>query len=110
MAPARTIVFSTALNASTNVDTITDSNVAADTIRFDNAVTPGLGTTLGTLTQAKFWKSTTGLAHDADDRIIYETDTGKLFHDANGSAAGGATHFVTLSTKPALTNLDLVVF
>ena len=31
-------VFDTALNASTNVDTITDFNVANDTIRLENAI------------------------------------------------------------------------
>lgn len=102
-------VFNTKLSPSTNVDTIPDFNVAADTIRLDNAVMSGLGATLGTLDSAKFWKSTSGLAHDADDRIIYETDTGKLFYDANGSAAGGGVHFASLSNKPALTNWDFTV-
>ncbi len=101
--------FETPLNAMTNVDKITDFNVADDNIRLDNAVMSGLGATLGTLTAAQFWKSTTGLAHDADDRIIYETDTGKLFYDSNGNAAGGSVHFATLSANLALTNADFVV-
>ena len=42
-------------------------------------------------------------------RIIYETDTGKLFFDANGSAAGGKTQFATLDPGLALTNADFVV-
>jgi len=102
-------LFNTALNASANVDRITDFNVPADTIRLDNAVMAGLGTILGTLAVAKFWKSTTGLAHDADDRIIYDTDSGRLFYDANGSAAGGAVHFATVGVNLALTNADFVV-
>ncbi len=101
--------FRAALNATTNVDRITDFNVAADTIRLENAVMPGLGAAVGTLGAEKFWKSATGLAHDANDRIIYETDTGKLFYDANGSAAGGATHFATLAPNLALTYLDFQV-
>ncbi|MGO4842881.1 calcium-binding protein, partial [Rhizobiaceae sp. 2RAB30] len=86
-----------------------DFNVPQDTIRLDNAVMAGLGTTLGTLAAAKFWKSATGLAHDADDRIIYETDTGKLFYDSNGNAAGGAIHFATLAPYLALTYADFQV-
>ena len=39
-------VFNTALNASTNVDRITDFNVVQDTIRLENAVMPGLGSAL----------------------------------------------------------------
>ncbi|MGO4833681.1 hypothetical protein AB4144_15555, partial [Rhizobiaceae sp. 2RAB30] len=41
-------VFNTAPNATTNVDRIIDFNVPQDTIRLDNAVMAGLGTTLGT--------------------------------------------------------------
>ena len=58
-----------------------------DTIRLENAVMPALAA--GTLASTAFWKSTTGLAHDSNDRIIYETDTGWLNYDSNGSAAGG---------------------
>lgn len=103
-------VFNTALNASTNVDRIMDFSVPADTIYLDNAVMAGVGATLGTLSAAKFWKSTAGIAHDADDRIIYDIDTGRLFYDANGNASGGATHFATLAPNLALTNADFVVF
>ena len=39
---------------------------------------------------------TTGLAHDASDRIIYETDTGGPSYDGNASAAGGAVRIATL--------------
>jgi len=108
-AGADAFLFNTVLNASTNVDRITDFSVVADTMRLDNAVMAGLGATLGTLAAAKFWKSTAGLAHDADDRIIYDTDSGRLFYDANGSAAGGAVHFATIGVSLALTNADFVV-
>lgn len=104
-----TFLFDTALDGATNVDQIMDFSVTDDTIRLDNAVMPGLGATLGTLAQGKFWTSTTGLAHDADDRVIYETDTGKLFYDANGNAAGGSVHFATLAPNLALTNADFQV-
>ncbi|SFU22524.1 hypothetical protein SAMN05518861_13641 [Mesorhizobium sp. YR577] len=56
----------------------------------------------GTLTAAQFVKNTTGLAQDSSDRIIYETDTGKLFYDANGSASGGRVLFATLDKNLAL--------
>jgi serralysin len=88
------LVFNTPLNASTNVDRITDFNVVQDTIRLENAVMPGLGSALAS---TGFWKSATGLAHDANDRVIYETDTGWLNYDSNGSAAGGAVHIAQLS-------------
>ncbi|MFB9985485.1 beta strand repeat-containing protein [Mesorhizobium kowhaii] len=103
-----TFVFTTALNASTNVDHITDFSVVEDTIQVDNAIFAALGGN-GTLTAAQFVKNTTGLAGDGNDHIIYETDTGWLTYDSNGSAAGGSTHFATLAANLALTNADFVV-
>lgn len=102
-------VFSTTLNASTNVDRITDFNVSADTIRLDNAVMAELGADLGRLDADKFRANAAGEALDAGDRVIYETDTGKLFYDANGNAAGGRTHFATLAPNLALTYADFLV-
>ena len=51
----------------------------------------------------------TGLAHDGNDRVIYETDTGWLNYDSNGSAAGGAVHIAQLSPNLALTYADFLV-
>ncbi|PZV40337.1 hypothetical protein B5V02_01975 [Mesorhizobium kowhaii] len=103
-----TFVFTTALNASTNVDHITDFSVVEDTIQVDSAIFAALGAN-GTLTAAQFVKNTTGLAGDGNDHIIYETDTGWLTYDSNGNAAGGSTHFATLAANLALTNADFVV-
>ncbi len=102
-------IFNTALNASTNVDRITDYDVAADTIRLENAIFTAL-TAVGTLVAAAFRATTTGLAGDATDRIVYESDTGKLFYDANGNAVSGNVHFATLSAGLVLTNADFLVF
>jgi Ca2+-binding RTX toxin-like protein len=102
-------VFNTAPNALTNVDRIIDFSVAYDTIVLENAVMRGLGSHVGTLASRHFWKSKTGLAHDANDRIIYETDTGWLNYDSNGSAAGGAVHIAHLAPKLPLTHADFWV-
>jgi Ca2+-binding RTX toxin-like protein len=104
-----TFSFTTALNATSNVDRITDFNVSADTIQLENGVIPGLGVAVGTLSAASFWKSASGLAHDATDRVIYETDTGLLNYDSNGSAAGGVFHIARLAPNLALTHADFVV-
>jgi Ca2+-binding RTX toxin-like protein len=100
-------VFSTKLGAD-NVDTISDFSVMDDTIRLENAVFTTLATT-GPLDASAFWSNATGLAHDASDRIIYETDTGKLWYDANGTASGGGIHFATLTVGLSLTSADFVV-
>ncbi|MFI0846808.1 hypothetical protein [Mesorhizobium sp. IMUNJ 23232] len=105
---ADTFIFNTALNGSTNVDTITDYSISADTIQLDDAVFTAL-TTTGTLPAAAFRANTTGLAGDASDRIIYETDTGELYYDADGSGAGGGILFAKIGIGLALTNADFVV-
>ncbi|WP_280136966.1 MULTISPECIES: hypothetical protein [unclassified Rhizobium] len=103
-----TFIFDTALSASTNVDKITDFNVADDTIQLENAIFTKL-TKTGTLSADAFYASTSGKAHDASDRIIYETDTGKLIYDSNGNASGGEVLIATLSKNLALTNADFVI-
>ncbi|KQY12219.1 calcium-binding protein [Rhizobium sp. Root482] len=101
-------LFNTKLSASTNVDVIEDFVVADDTIRLDNAIfTKIIGT--GTMTSAQFAKNTTGKAADASDRIIYETDTGKLFYDSNGNASGGSVHFATIHSGLSLTASDFYI-
>jgi Ca2+-binding RTX toxin-like protein len=103
-----TFVFGTLLAASTNVDTITDFSVVDDVVHLENAVfTALIGT--GVLSSANFVKNTTGLAADANDYVVYETDTGKLFYDSNGSAAGGSIHFGTLTPNLNLTSADFSV-
>ena len=101
-------VFNTALNASTNVDRITDFSVVDDTIRLDNAIFVALGGN-GTLTANQFVANASGVVTNASQHIIYETDTGWLYYDSNGSAVGGSTHFATLAANLALTNADFVV-
>lgn len=47
---------------------------------------------------------------DAFDRIMYETDTGRLYFDADGSGAGACVQFATLAANLALTSADFFVF
>ncbi|MDZ4134386.1 MAG: calcium-binding protein [Paracoccaceae bacterium] len=104
---ADTFVFNTALGAG-NIDWITDFSVVDDTIRLENAIFTGLAN--GVLSAGAFVANATGLAADALDRIIYETDTGFLFFDADGTGAGARVQFATLTANIALTNADFVVF
>ncbi|WP_428672007.1 hypothetical protein [Reyranella sp.] len=90
------------------VDTITDFNVADDRIQLGHT-TFGAIATGARLSVAQFAANASGTAQDASDRIIYETDTGKLFYDSNGSAAGGSVQFAQVDAGLALTNADFVV-
>ena len=100
-------VFASAL-ASTNIDTVTDFIAVADTIRLENAVF--LGLTAGGLPGVAFQANTTGLAQDGSDRLIYETDTGRLYFDRDGTGALYArVHFATLDIGLTLTSTDFII-
>jgi Ca2+-binding RTX toxin-like protein len=105
-------VFNTALSATTNKDTITDFNVVDDTIKLENAIMTKLGAN-GTLTTSQFKKGAGFKSgKDADDHIIYNTTTGALYYDSNGSGAGGSVQIALIgasSTHAALTYADFVV-
>ncbi|ETI59380.1 protease [Sphingobium sp. C100] len=89
----------------TNVDTITDYSVAADTINILSAAVGGLPT--GTLAAAAFRIG--AAAADASDRIIYNSATGDLFYDSDGNGAAAAVLFAHLSTGLAMTNAEFVI-
>lgn len=99
--------FTTALNASTNVDTIMDFNAAFDTIRIDDAIFTALSSGPGVLNAAEFYMGTA--AHDADDRIVYDRVSGNVMYDADGNGAGAAVTFAVVANKTTLTNADFHV-
>jgi hypothetical protein len=57
----------------------------------------------------QFRTNLTGAAQDADDRVIYESDSGRLWYDSNGNAAGGNFLFADLASGLVLTNSDFVI-
>ena len=99
--------FSTALGSG-NVDRITDFDVDDDTILLDAAIFAAAGAA-GALSVAAFHASAAGVAHDADDRIIYDTNDGALYYDADGTDAIGAIRFARLSTNLNLSASDFVI-
>jgi Ca2+-binding RTX toxin-like protein len=102
-----TFVFNTAL--ATNIDTITDFSAVDDTIRLENAIFTKLTTGNVTLAAANFVANTAGKAVDSNDYIVYDSDSGALFYDADGSGAGAAVQFATLTGHPAITAADFYV-
>ena len=106
---ADSFVFNTALGPFANVDAIADFFAPADTIRLENAIFTGVGLATGALSANMFFSSAAGLAHDADDRIVYNTTTGALSYDADGSGAAAAVQFATLSNHAAITAADFLI-
>ena len=99
-----TFLFNAPLNAA-NADRVTDFYAPRDTFQLDDAVFSAL--TTGTLARGAFYEG--AAAHDASDRIIYDSTTGALIYDSNGNADGGATQFATLNTGLNLARWDFVV-
>ncbi len=100
-------LFDTALDASTNVDRITDFSVAEDTIYLDSTVFSDMGAG-GELAAGAFHEGSA--AADVDDRIIYDSATGRLYYDADGNGAEAAVQFAQVTAGTALTNADFFVF
>ena len=88
-----------------NIDTITDYVVANDQIQLASAAFGGLP--VGALAAAAF-QIGAGAA-DASDRIIYNSATGALLFDADGTGATVAVQFASISTGLAMTNAEFVI-
>ena len=99
--------FGDRLDAATNVDTILDFQKGIDRIELDDSVFAGLD--LGKLDASAFVANATGVATSADQRVIYDTDSGQLFYDADGSLGGAAVLFGIVTGHPPLTGADFVV-
>jgi Ca2+-binding RTX toxin-like protein len=98
-------IFNTALGAS-NIDIINDFRPIDDTFQLENAIFTSL-TTTGTLSSSYLKISTA--AGDSNDYIVYNSTTGVLYYDADGSGSGAAVQIAMLGSKLALTNADFVV-
>jgi Ca2+-binding RTX toxin-like protein len=107
-AGADNFVFDTALNAATNNDTIIDFNVVADTIRLENAIFTKF-TTVGVFAAGSFVSGAGAVALDNNDYLIYDTEDGSLYYDADGSGAGAQVEFVSLTAIPALTAANFAI-
>lgn len=99
--------FSSALGDG-NVDWIKDFQVADDSILLDNLIFADVGGD-GALALGAFYMSAAGVAHDADDRITYDTDDGMLSYDADGSGEAAAIQFARLGTNLNLSAADFIV-
>jgi len=101
-----TFVFSTTLGAD-NVDRIIDFNSVDDTIQLDSDVFAGL--TPGGLGANQFVSNNTGLAEAADQRIVYDSATGNLSFDSDGTGAAESVLFATLAPGLTIDETDFFI-
>ena len=105
-------LFKVAPGAS-DADVITDFEGlragGGDRLLLDRSVFTGLAS-IGALDAAAFESTTDGIATTADSRLLYDTTTGALYYDADGSGpAFTAQLVVTLTGAPALDHTDFFV-
>lgn len=99
-------VFSSAL-AVGNADRINDFDVAGERFKLDDSVFSGLAT--GMLAASALAANLTGVATNALHRIVYETDSGKIYFYADGNGGTARIHFATVAASMGLTNSDFFV-
>ena len=93
-------------NKSTNIDTISDFSVANDTIHLAKSIFRGI-TKKGVLKADALY--TGAKAHDASDRIIYDSKKGALYYDADGTGAAAQIQIATLTKNLKMTYRDFFV-
>src|SRR6185503_15967514 len=59
---------------------------------------------------ARFWAAAGATSgHDANDRVVYNTSTGSLYYDADGSGSGAAQLIATIQSGAAVAATDISV-
>ena len=97
-------VFDSTPNTRNNLDRISDFVSGTDKIQFTKAIFTNLGS-VGALSANEFYAAANAVRGvDALDRIIYNTTSGALYYDADGSGNGAAIQ-VTLIGNPTQTTL-----
>lgn len=94
-----------------HADSVTDFQPGVDTIVLDAAGLTAAGPS-GSFASgdARFWAASGATSgHDPDDRIVYNTLTGDLYYDADGSGATAAERIATLQGAPELSATDIEV-
>ena len=93
---------------STNVDSVTDFVTTQDQFQLDDAVFTAIGA-VGAFAVGDARFHSGAAAALITDRIIYDSSTGALYYDADGTGATAAVQFATLTDHATLAASDIVV-
>ena len=94
-----------------NADVVNDFVSDIDLIRLDARVMTALGAS-GEMSfgDARFFAAAgASSGQDADDRVVYDTITGQLWYDADGSGSGASQLIARLAGAPSLKASDISV-
>jgi Ca2+-binding RTX toxin-like protein len=93
-----------------NADRVGDFTSGGDKLQLDDSAFTAIGATGNFAAgDGRFWASSAGTAHDANDRVLYNTSTGQLYYDADGNGGGAAQLVATLTTIPTIAATDIAV-
>ena len=94
-----------------NADTVSGFAGGWDDVRFDHNAFANIGA-VGEFSagDGRFYAAAGASGgHDAGDRLVYNTSTGQLYYDADGSGGGAAQLVATFEGAPAVTATDVWV-
>jgi Ca2+-binding RTX toxin-like protein len=96
---------------SANADSVRDWASGTDKVALDDAAMSALGARGNFSAGDARFAAGAGftLGRDASDRVVYNTSTGSLYYDADGSGAGAAQLIATFAGNPAVAAIDIVV-
>ena len=103
-------VFEVAPGAA-NADTVADFVSGADRLLLDDAAHANIGARGRFAAGDERFLAADGATsgQEADDRVVYDTSTGDLYYDADGSGAGAAQLIATFQGNPAIAANDITV-
>jgi serralysin len=94
-----------------NADRIADFTSGSDKLHLDDATFTAIGA-MGNFASGdgRFAANSSGTAQDAGDRVIFNTSTGALYYDADGSGASAAPQLIaTVQSGATVAATDIVV-
>ena len=94
-----------------NADRISDFASGSDKLHLDDAAFGAIGAMGNFATSdARFKMNSSGTATETNDRVVFNTSTGQLYYDADGSGSGAAAQLIaTVQAGATVAAADIVV-
>ena len=106
-------VFWAPLNSQNNVDTIrgfSSGSGTPDQIWLSGVTFGSLSLVNGVLEDSSFTANSTGSARGGSAQVIYNTSSGDLAYDPDGTGGGSSTRFARLEGRPSLSSASFRLF
>jgi serralysin len=95
-------------NLDGNIDRVMDFVAGQDHMVLPLAAFAGIGA-VGAFDSSTFFSGVAPTAQDANDHLLYDSSSGALYYDDDGTGSDAAVQFATLVSHPALTSADFLV-